>query len=132
GSGRAWLRRQCDDSHPMSDARKLLFTRGVRGAADGIVSIALATYLTRLGFSAFEVGAVVTGTLLGSAAVTLAVGLFGYRLSRRRILLSVGVDGRHGNRFRRVDDLLATDGRGGSGHYEPVLRRREPLSSDGA
>ena len=58
----------------MSDARKLLFTRGVRGLADGVVSIALATYLTGLGFSAFEVGAIVTGTLLGSAAVTLAVG----------------------------------------------------------
>ena len=71
----------------MSDARKLLFTRGVRGLADGVVSIALATYLTGLGFSAFEVGALVTGTLLGSAAVTLAVGLLGYRLSRRYILL---------------------------------------------
>jgi MFS family permease len=71
----------------MSDARKLLFTRGVRGLADGIVSITLATYLTGLGFNAFAVGALVTGTLLGSAAVTLAVGLLGYRLSRRRILL---------------------------------------------
>jgi MFS family permease len=71
----------------MSDARKLLFTRGVRGLADGIVSITLATYLTGLGFDAFAVGALVTGTLLGSAAVTLAVGLLGYRLSRRRILL---------------------------------------------
>jgi MFS family permease len=72
----------------MSDARKLLLTRGVRGLADGIVSIVLATYLTNLGFSAFEVGALVTGTLLGSAAVTLAVGLLGYHLSRRRILLA--------------------------------------------
>jgi len=71
----------------MSDARKLLFTRGVRGLADGLVSVALATYLTGLGFNAFEVGAIVTGTLLGSAAVTLSVGLLGYRLSRRRILL---------------------------------------------
>jgi MFS family permease len=71
----------------VSDARKLLFTRGIRGLADGVVSIALSTYLTGLGFNAVEVGAIVTGTLLGSAAVTLAVGLLGYRLSRRRILL---------------------------------------------
>src|SRR5512144_933887 len=71
----------------MSDARKLLVTRGVRGLADGLVSITLASYLTGLGFSAFRIGAIVTGTLLGSAAVTLAVGLLGYRLSRRRILL---------------------------------------------
>ena len=44
----------------------------------------LATYLTGLGFGPVAVGAIVTGTLLGSAAVTLAVGLLGYRLSRRR------------------------------------------------
>jgi MFS family permease len=71
----------------MSDARKLLLTRGIRGFADGVVSIALATYLTHLGFSAFQVGAIVTGTLLGSAAVTLAVGLVGHRWSRQRVLL---------------------------------------------
>jgi predicted MFS family arabinose efflux permease len=49
--------------------------------------IVLATYLTGLGFSPIQVGAIITGTLLGSAAVTLGVGLLGYRLSRRRILL---------------------------------------------
>src|SRR5678816_2123317 len=71
----------------MSDERKLLVTRAIRGLADGVVSVALAAYLTVIGFGPFEVGAIVTGTLLGSAAVTLAVGLLGYRLSRRRILL---------------------------------------------
>jgi MFS family permease len=75
----------------MSDAHKLLLTRAIRGLADGVVSIALATYLTRLGFGPVAVGALITGTLLGSAAVTLAVGLFGYRLSRRRILLGAAV-----------------------------------------
>ena len=72
----------------MTDAGKLILTRSVRGLADGVVSVALATYLTRLGMSAFQVGAIVTATLLGSAAVTLAVGLLGYRFSRRRILLA--------------------------------------------
>ena len=75
----------------MSDARKLLLTRGVRGLADGVVSVALSTYLTGLGFVAFHVGAIVTGTLLGSAALTLAVGLLGHRLSRRRVLLGGAV-----------------------------------------
>jgi len=75
----------------MTDERKLLLTRGIRGLADGVVSVALATYLTHLGFGALAVGAIVTGTLLGSAAVTLAVGLLGYRLSRRRILLGASV-----------------------------------------
>jgi len=72
----------------VTDARKLIATRSIRGLADGLVSIALATYLTRLGLSPFEVGAIVTGTLLGSAAVTLSVGLLGNRFSRRGILLS--------------------------------------------
>ena len=58
----------------MSDAHKLLLTRAIRGLADGVVSIALASYLTRLGFGPVAVGAIITGTLLGSAAVTLAVG----------------------------------------------------------
>lgn len=71
----------------MTDAGKLFITRGIRGLADGLVSIVLAGYLTGLGFSPFEVGAVVTGTLLGSAVVTLGVGLLGYRLSRRGVLL---------------------------------------------
>jgi MFS family permease len=71
----------------VTDGRKLLLTRAIRGLADGLVSVALAVYLTDLGFGPFEVGAIVTGTLLGSAAVTLAVGLLGYRLSRKRILL---------------------------------------------
>src|SRR3954447_8684768 len=72
----------------VTDARKLIATRSIRGLADGIVSVALATYLTGLGMSPFGVGAIVTATLLGSAAVTLGVGLLGYRFSRRRILLS--------------------------------------------
>jgi MFS family permease len=72
----------------VTDARKLVVTRSIRGLADGVVSVALATYLTRIGLSPFQVGAIVTATLVGSAAVTLAVGLLGYRLSRRRILLT--------------------------------------------
>jgi MFS family permease len=71
----------------VSDAGKLLVTRSIRGLADGVVSVSLATYLTALGFGAVAVGAIITGTLLGSAAVTLGVGLLGHRLSRRRILL---------------------------------------------
>jgi MFS family permease len=71
----------------LTDARKLFLSRGLRGLVDGLVSIALASYLTGLGFTPFEVGAIVTGTLLGSAAVTLGVGLLGYRLSRKGVLL---------------------------------------------
>ena len=51
-----------------------------------MVSVLLADYLTRLGFSPFQVGAIVTATLLGSAALTLAIGLVSHRLGRRAVL----------------------------------------------
>ena len=69
------------------DAKYLLLTRALRGFADGLVSVLLVGYLTRLGFTPFRVGALVTGTLLGSAALTMAVGLAGQSLGRRRVLL---------------------------------------------
>jgi MFS family permease len=47
----------------------------------------LAGYLAHLGFTPAAVGAVVTGTLFGSGAVTLIVGLIAHRLSVRRLLL---------------------------------------------
>ncbi len=69
------------------DARRLLWTRSLRGFADGVVSVLLADYLIRLGFTPTEVGVVVTATLLGSAALTIAVGLSAHRLDRRSLLL---------------------------------------------
>ncbi|HEX9101122.1 MAG TPA: MFS transporter [Polyangia bacterium] len=70
------------------DARILLVTRVVRGFSDGVVAVVLASYLTALGLSPLRVGAIVTGTMLGSAALTLAVGLWGGRFSRRRLLVA--------------------------------------------
>ena len=54
-----------------SDARWLVLTRALRALADGAVSMLLVSYLHGMGFSAMAVGAIVTGTLLGSAALTL-------------------------------------------------------------
>ena len=71
-----------------ADARRLVTARALRGFADGFVSVMLASYLHGRGFSPFEISAIVTGTLLGSAVLTLAVGLAGYRLSRRRLLFA--------------------------------------------
>jgi len=53
--------------------------------------VLLASYLSALGWSPIEIGAVVTGTLLGSAALTLGVGLMGGRLPRRTVLLAASV-----------------------------------------
>jgi MFS family permease len=69
-------------------ALRIVITRSLRGFADGAVSVLLATHLTALGFSEIQVGALVTGTLLGSAALTLAVGLWGGRFPHRSLLLA--------------------------------------------
>src|SRR2546425_9984115 len=74
-------------THAGIDARLIVLARALRGFADGLVSVLLAGYLTLLGFTPFEVGAIVTGTLLGSAALTIALGLAGHRLPRRPLLL---------------------------------------------
>lgn len=68
------------------DAARLVFARALRGFADGFVSVYLAAHLQLLGFSAVQIGAVVTAMLVGSAVLTLAVGLFAHRLSSRFVL----------------------------------------------
>ena len=74
-----------------TDAKLLLTTRALRGLADGAVSVLLPSYLTAIGFNPLRVGAIVFGTLLGSAALTLWVGLATDRLGRRRVLLAACV-----------------------------------------
>ena len=74
-------------SEATSDAAVLLRARGVRAFGDGFVSVLLPLHLTTLGFDGFQIGAVATATLLGSAALTLLVGLVAYRLGRQLLLL---------------------------------------------
>ena len=70
-----------------SDAALLLKARGVRAFADGFISVLLGFYLTTLGLSGVQVGAIITATLVGSAVLTLVVGLAAYRMGRRVLLL---------------------------------------------
>ena len=70
------------------DAAVLVQTRAMRGFADGLVSTVLSAYLVGLGFSGRGIGAIVTATLVGSAALTLFVGLRGHGVGRRRLLLA--------------------------------------------
>jgi MFS family permease len=70
-----------------ADAKRLLVTRALRGFADGVVSVMLASYLSLLGFRAIEIGALITATLLGSATLTMLVGWVGDRIDARRLLL---------------------------------------------
>src|SRR5215213_9712893 len=74
-------------SEATADAGVLLRARAVRAFGDGFVSVLLPLHLTTLGFSGFQIGAVATATLLGSAALTLVVGLVAYRLGRQVLLL---------------------------------------------
>ncbi len=68
------------------DAARLVTARALRGFADGLISVYLAAYLKLLGFSPFEIGAIVTAMLVGSAMLTLMVGLVAHRLNARRVL----------------------------------------------
>ncbi|MBI4206493.1 MAG: MFS transporter [Betaproteobacteria bacterium] len=61
------------------DAGRVLWARALRAFGDGYMSLLLPFYLTLLGFSALEVGVIVTSTLLGSGAMTLAIGFIAHR-----------------------------------------------------
>jgi MFS family permease len=92
GRWRSWLSAQ----HPFPpdstfDARRLVAARAVRAFGDGFVSVLLPAYLLSLGFEAVQVGAISTSTLLGSAALTLVVGLAAHRLRRRSLLFAAAL-----------------------------------------
>jgi MFS family permease len=73
------------------DAAVLLQTRGIRAFGDGLVSVVLSAYLLAVGLSSARIGIIVSVTLLGSAALTLAVGLRANAFPRRRLLQLVSV-----------------------------------------
>jgi MFS family permease len=66
----------------------LLSARGLRAFADGFVALLLPVYLTQLGFDAFATGILTTATLLGSAVLTLGVGVTAHFLEPRRLLVA--------------------------------------------
>ena len=67
--------------------RRIFWARGVRDFGDGLVAVLLPAYFLALGYGAAEIGAVSTLALLGSALMTLAVGLLGARIDPRMLLL---------------------------------------------
>jgi len=73
------------------DAARLLRTRGLRALVDGLVAVVLPTYLLARGLTPTQVGAVITATLLGSAAVTLTIALRGGRRDRVHLLQLMSV-----------------------------------------
>lgn len=75
----------------LPDARALLAARALRAFGDGFVSLLLPYYLTLLGYSALQIGLLVTATLLGSGILTLAVGFIAHRHSTRHLLLGASL-----------------------------------------
>ena len=112
----------------MTDVQRVIVGRAIRGFADGFVSVLLARYLLDLGFSPFQVGAVVTGTLLGSAALTLAFGFRARRTTLGRLLvLACFLMAATGLGFARGHRLRSGPARRRRRHAQPVGRRRQRL-----
>jgi MFS family permease len=70
-----------------SDVRLLYAARAARGFGDGFAIIILPAYLSELGFGPFQIGIVASAALLGTAAVTLAIGFFAPGKDLRQLLL---------------------------------------------
>jgi predicted MFS family arabinose efflux permease len=67
---------------------RLLTARALRAFGDGFVSLLLPLYLVDLGYDTVTVGLIASATLVGSGAMTLAVGLTAHRYHYRTLLLA--------------------------------------------
>ena len=71
-----------------SAARHVFAGRAVRDFGDGLAAVLLPAYLAALGLSAAQVGVVATVALLGSAALTFAIGFGAAGRDLRALLLA--------------------------------------------
>jgi predicted MFS family arabinose efflux permease len=74
-----------------SPADLLLAARGLRSFGDGLISLVLPVYLLVLGYGAVATGVIATATLLGSALLTMLVGVHGNRVHGRTLLLGAAL-----------------------------------------
>ena len=86
----------------------LLAARGLRDFGEGLVAVILPAHLLALGFSAGQVGVLSSAALLGSALLTLGVGIAGARHDRRGLLLAAaGLMMATGLAFASLDGFAA-------------------------
>jgi MFS family permease len=86
----------------------LLLARALRDFGDGFVAVLLPVYLTALGFSALQVGVIATSALLGSASLTMVIGIIGARFDQRGLLFTAAcLMIATGIAFALVDDYAA-------------------------
>src|SRR6266545_1353777 len=74
--------------HRVPPVTSLFAARALRDFGDGFVAVLLPVYLLALGFSPLEVGIVATASLLGSALLTIGVGIVGARYDHRQLLIA--------------------------------------------
>src|SRR5258706_12821731 len=85
----------------------LYAARGLRGFGDGFAIIILPAYMTALGYDAIAVGLVATASLLGTALLTLIVGLIAPRHDLRPLLMfGAGLMAATGLAFPAVEHVV--------------------------
>jgi MFS family permease len=85
----------------------LYLARGLRGFGDGFAIIILPAYMTALGYDAARVGLVATASLLGTAVLTLFVGLVSPRHDIRALMLfGAALTAATGLAFPNVEQFL--------------------------
>ncbi len=85
----------------------LFLARGLRGFGDGFAVIILPAYLSALGYDPIAVGIVATASLLGTALLTLAVGVVAPHFDLRTLLLwGAGIMAATGIAFPAAHHLL--------------------------
>ncbi len=70
-----------------TDIALLLTARGIRGFGDGFAVIILPAYLAAIGLTTAQIGFVAAASLLGTAVLTLAVGIIAPRYELRSLLV---------------------------------------------
>src|ERR1700726_2991458 len=92
---------------PRSDINLLYAARGLRGFGDGFAVILLPAYLSAIGYDPIHIGIVAAASLLGSAVLTLAVGLVAPRHDLRKLLLlAAGVMAATGLAFPAFEHIV--------------------------
>ncbi len=76
---------------PRSNFLLLYSARALRGFGDGFATIVLPVYLAKIGFDPAQIGLVAAAALLGTAVLTLAVGLVAPRHDLRGLLIAGAV-----------------------------------------
>jgi MFS family permease len=71
-----------------SPARRVFAARAIRDFGDGLTAVVVPAYLSSLGLSAAQIGVVATVALLGSAALTFAIGFHAAGRDLRALLLA--------------------------------------------